>query len=291
MNYYEILGLSESASLDDIKRSYRQKSMKYHPDRNNDPNAASEMGKINEAYEILGDTAKRHQYDMEKTLSMGGFPGGAMNIHDIMSGFFGMGGFEGGPEIHVFNGSNMNDLFEQMSRPPAIQQHVYITMEDAFFGLNHSLTVERWSIINRQKIKENVKIDIYLQPGVQNHEVITVENQGNRINERIVGNIEITVVIQEHEHFQRDKYDLIYNKTITLKEALCGFSFELKHLNKKTYMLNNDKNHMIISPGHRQTINGLGFQRGNQCGNLIIVFRVEFPNLSKEIIEQLKNIL
>ena len=307
MNYYEVLGVSESASVDEIKKSYRQKSMKYHPDRNSDSNAAEKMGEINEAYEVLGDANKRRLYDMEKSLSMGG---NAMNIHDIMSGLFGMGGINGingmgglsgmsgmgginveGPEVHFFSGS-MNDIFEQMNRPPPVQQHIYITLEESFFGSNRKVEVERWSIINRQKIRENVKVEIYLQPGIQHHEVITIENQGNRMNERIIGNIEITVVIQEHDVFKRINHDLIYNKTISLKEALCGFSFELHHLNRKTYLLNNEKNHMIISPGYRQTVNGLGFQRGNQCGNLIIVFSVKFPeSICEEKLEQLKNIL
>ena len=74
MSYYEVLNVSKDASIDEIKKAYRQLSMKNHPDRNPDPNAVAEMGKINEAYETLGDANKRRMYDMENSLLQGGIP-------------------------------------------------------------------------------------------------------------------------------------------------------------------------------------------------------------------------
>ena len=64
-NYYEILGVSKNATADEIKKAYRTLAFKYHPDRNQGNAAAEEKFKqISAAYDVLGDEAKRRQYDM-----------------------------------------------------------------------------------------------------------------------------------------------------------------------------------------------------------------------------------
>ena len=86
--------------------------------------------------------------------------------------------------------------------------------------------------------------------------------------------------------------DLIYKKTITLKEALTGFSFEVQHINGKNISINNHVNRTIVKPGYTKTIPGLGMVRDNNKGNFIIEFAVEFPeSLSDDQLTQLANIL
>jgi len=65
-DYYQILGVSRGASLEDIKKAYRRLALKYHPDRNpeNREEATEKFKEINEAYEVLGDPEKRRQYDL-----------------------------------------------------------------------------------------------------------------------------------------------------------------------------------------------------------------------------------
>ncbi len=64
MNYYEVLEVPKTASADDIKKAYRQKALKYHPDKNpGDKSAEAKFKEANEAYEVLSDNDKRHQYD------------------------------------------------------------------------------------------------------------------------------------------------------------------------------------------------------------------------------------
>lgn len=64
MNYYEVLGVSKTATAEEIKKAYRNLAFKYHPDRNPDDKKAEEMfKKINAAYDVLGDESKRRQYD------------------------------------------------------------------------------------------------------------------------------------------------------------------------------------------------------------------------------------
>lgn len=77
-DYYAVLGVSSTASAEDIKKQYRRLAKKYHPDANpNDPKAADRFKEISEAYQVVGDAEKRKQYDeMRRLGAFGGFPGG-----------------------------------------------------------------------------------------------------------------------------------------------------------------------------------------------------------------------
>ena len=106
-DYYEILGISKSASESEIKKAYRKMAIKYHPDKNpDDPTAEDKFKKAAEAYEILSHADKRAKYDQYGHAAFeggaGGFGGGGMNMEDIFSQFgdifggaFGGGGFSG----------------------------------------------------------------------------------------------------------------------------------------------------------------------------------------------------
>lgn len=91
-DYYEVLGVSHSASKDEIKKSFRRLAMKYHPDRNKDDEQAAEKFKeAREAYEVLADSQKRQAYDQFGHAGVsqgpGGFGGAGANSEDIFSGF------------------------------------------------------------------------------------------------------------------------------------------------------------------------------------------------------------
>lgn len=100
-DYYEILGISKSASDADIKKAYRRLAKKYHPDVNKEPDAAEKFKEVQEAYDVLSDAQKRSQYDQfghaafdqNAGFGGGGF-GGFGSMDDIFSQFFG-GGFGG----------------------------------------------------------------------------------------------------------------------------------------------------------------------------------------------------
>ena len=93
-DFYEILGLSKSATQAEIKKGYRKMAIKYHPDKNPDDKTAEEnFKKAAEAYEILSDENKKARYDQyghaafEGPQGGGGFGGGGMNMDDIFSQF------------------------------------------------------------------------------------------------------------------------------------------------------------------------------------------------------------
>ena len=117
-DYYEVLGVSKSASESEIKKAYRKLAIKYHPDKNPDDKEAEEKFKeAAEAYEVLSDAEKKQRYDQFGHSGMGGaggFGGGGMNMDDIFSQFgdifggFGGGGFGGGgSRRRVRKGSNL----------------------------------------------------------------------------------------------------------------------------------------------------------------------------------------
>jgi molecular chaperone DnaJ len=120
-DYYEILGVSKSAGMDEIKKAYRKQAMQYHPDRNPGDKVAEEKFKeAAEAYDVLSTPEKKARYDQFGHAGMGGaggFGGAGMNMDDIFSNFgdifesMGFGGFGrsrgGGGGRQVRKGSNL----------------------------------------------------------------------------------------------------------------------------------------------------------------------------------------
>jgi len=96
MEYYSILEIEKTATIEEIKKSYRKLAMKYHPDRNKgDKEAEEKFKKINEAYSVLSDPQKRKQYDMYGSVWGAGwwFGGVDVDLSDIFEQFFGGAGW------------------------------------------------------------------------------------------------------------------------------------------------------------------------------------------------------
>jgi DnaJ-class molecular chaperone len=308
-NYYDILGVSENASADEIKKAYRKLSLKYHPDKNpGKPECVEMFQKISEAFEVLRDPSKKQEYDMTRNNPFfgGGGMGGSPNMsfrtgdpmEDIFASFFGgvPGGFPAGfpagfppgfgqgfpgdfmagnPNIRIFrNGVQVN----MQQKPQAIVKHLTVTMEQVLYGATLPLEVERYIMEGQNKVHEIQKIYVTVEKGVDDNEMILLENQGNVVNENCKGDIKVFIKIENTTDFIRKGLDLWINKQISLKEALCGFSFDLKYVNNKSYTINNQAGN-VIPPEYQKVIPNMGFTRGNHVGNLIIHFHIDFPTV------------
>jgi DnaJ-class molecular chaperone len=318
-NFYKVLGVDEKASKEEIKKSYRTLQMKYHPDRNNNSQDANIMTqKLNEAYETLGDDEKREEYDMTRNnpflkggsnmdvpmddiinmmfggmggfpgMQMGGFPGmqmGGMQMRGIPS----MHGLPPGTKIHFFQGGNpMN--FQQMQKPTAILKNINIKISQVLTGANIPLEIERWIMEQGMKVFETETIYVTIPKGIDDGELILLKDKGNVLNETCKGDIKIFVKIDNDSMFKRAGLDLVLEKSINLKDALCGFSFEITYINGKSYTLNNNAGN-IIPHGFRKIIPNMGLERESHKGNMIIEFNVQFPEkLSESVIASLKKI-
>jgi len=118
-----------------------------------------------------------------------------------------------------------------------------------------------------------------------------LREQGNSINDTCKGDVKVFINISNDSQFTRRGLDLIMHKEISLKEALCGFSFEIKYINGKVYTINNQTGN-IIPPNYEKVIPNMGLTRENHVGNLIIIFNTKFPEtLPKETLEAIGKLL
>lgn len=324
MNFYEVLNVSQNATFDDIKKSYRTLSFKYHPDKN--PGHEDEFKLVNEAYQTLSDTNSRKQYDFEINIyndhneindnintAMSNIFETMLNIkkskknNDLKDNFlniFTSGIINGAnssnidniyfdnipmPMPNSFNNLKQNDIDIINDEPDDIQIDINISFEDSYKGCCIPIIIER--NVNKTKIykeKENIYVDI--PPGIDNNEIIEIKDKGNILNNK-QGNIKIHVFIEPHISFYRNGINLILKQKISFKESLCGFSFNINHLNGNTIKFNSSKGN-IIQNGDKKIIKDLGFFRNNQTGNLIIEFFVEHPpnKLTDEQLQTIDNI-
>jgi DnaJ-class molecular chaperone len=288
---YETLGIEPDANDEQIKKAYKKLAFQFHPDRNSDPSAHVKFQEINEANEVLSDPNKRSQYDNQ----LNGVPTMQFrDINDIFRSFFGAAAGIGVPEMHVFQGmqGGPNVFFQNMSKPMPIVKTLNITMEQAYLGGSFPIEYERWNITGNTRVDEKVMMYVTIPCGIGDNEMLIVPDNGNTINGTAKGDIKINIQITNTTEFKRQGLDLIYKKTVTLKEALCGFDFETKHINGKMLAFKNNQNPFIIKPGFKKVIPEFGMKRENNTGNLIIDFDIVFPDqLTPEQIKTLSDIL
>jgi chaperone protein DnaJ len=139
-DFYEILGLEKGASDEEIKKAFRKKALKYHPDRNpGDKESEEKFKELNEAYQVLSDPQKKAQYDQYGTADFNGagFDGGSDfsgfgGFGDIFESFFG-GGFSGGGSRRRNGPQKGDDLEYTLS----------LTFEEAVFGCEKEINITR----------------------------------------------------------------------------------------------------------------------------------------------------
>jgi molecular chaperone DnaJ len=147
-DYYEILGVGRNATADEIKKSYRQLAIKYHPDKNPGDKAAEEKFKeAAEAYEVLSDQNKRAGYDrfghQGASAAGGGYGGGGMNMDDIFSQFGDVFGDGGNPFESFFGGGGGRRSGRGGVRGNNVRIKVKLTLKEIAEGVEKKVKYNR----------------------------------------------------------------------------------------------------------------------------------------------------
>ena len=141
-DYYDILGISKSASESEIKKAYRKKAIKYHPDKNpGDSSAEENFKKAAEAYEVLSNSEKRSKYDQFGHSAFdgsGGFGGGGMNMDDIFSQFGDIFGSAFGGGFGGFGGGG-----QRRSKGSNLRIRVSLELKEIVLGVEKKIKVKR----------------------------------------------------------------------------------------------------------------------------------------------------
>ena len=146
-DYYKVLGVSKTASKDEIKQSYRKLAREHHPDANtDDPGAAERFKEISEAYNVLSDDKRRKEYDEARSLFGGGYrPGGGGTGAGgfDMSDLFGQGGAPGGERLSdlfggLFGGRGRGGATTRSRRGADVETEATLTFREAAEGVTRS---------------------------------------------------------------------------------------------------------------------------------------------------------
>ena len=230
-DYYSVLGVSRTASEENIKKAFRKKAMEYHPDRNKgNPKAEEKFKQINEAYAVLGDTKKRSQYNrfgsegFHKRFSREDIFKN-FNFGDTFSGFDPQSSFGGGQRIpdletflsrHGFRGNSSrkgNDL----------RQDFHISFEEAALGTSRVVLIEQ----NGKKIKTHFKIP---EGSLDGKRLRLVGKGQTGFNGGPPGDLYLKIRINKHPLFYREEDNVILTKEISLTDALIGTTVEVPTL-------------------------------------------------------------
>ncbi len=218
---YQTLNVSENASQDEIKKSYRRLARQYHPDLNKTKEAEEKFKEINAAYEILSDEEKRRQYDQFGDNMFGGqnFSDFAKSrstsedLDDILSSIFGKGGFSQrfSQNSQGFSGFNFSNFAPENLDMTAT---LNVSVLDTLLGNKKQVSINNDTF--------SLKIPI----GVEEGEKIRVRNKG-KTGRTGRGDLLLEIHIEEDEMYRREKDDIIQTFDLPLKTALFGGKIEI----------------------------------------------------------------
>lgn len=246
---YSILGVTKTASPDEIKRAYRRLASQYHPDKQGGDTA--KFQEIEEAYRTLSDPAKRAEYDNPHQnihMNFGGHPG--FNFDDIFSMF----------------GVNQ----QRAQRTMSARMTLWVTLEDITTGGPRLISVQQGNSVG------NVEVDIPI--GLDDGDTIRYPKMAPDGMDLI-----ITYRVRPHEKWERHGRDVIGNETIDIWDLILGCELPIKDLTGTELILRVPSN---TQPGSMLRLKGRGIPNSNipgrhrrgPGGDLLIRVQARIPN-------------
>lgn len=286
IDYYSILGVSKTATADEIKKSYRKLARKYHPDINpNDEEAKLKFQQINEANEVLSDPDKRKKYDAygenwkhaeeyEKAQQQQSQNGGFADYTNF-------GGFGGGS--YSFGGDDeggFSDFFESLfgGRQSASGSRHSRSFRGQDYTSELHLSLRDASETHKRTLTLNGKnLRITIPAGVSDGQVIKLAGQGAPgKNGGPNGDLYITFVIEEDSKFKRVGDDLYTTADLNLYTAVLGGEETIDTFTGKVKL----KIAAGTQNGTKVRLKGKGFpvyKKDGQSGDLIITYAIRIP--------------
>jgi len=297
---YDVLGVDEDASKEEIKKAYRTLARKHHPDRNpDDPNAEEKFKKIQKAYSILSDEEKRQQYDAQRRFGGGGFGGpnggrgswsqgsGGPEIRfeqgnfddvfgrggglgDIFESFFGgrggSGATRGQDPFRQQRGGQRRGRGRQRSRQPSgqdIETTLRLSFEEALEGGRKQVELPTGESI-RLKIPDGVRDGTKIR--------LRGRGQAGPTGER--GDLYVTFDVGDHPRFRRKGDDIHLTETVDVFEALFGTERRIPTPYGQRIKVTIPAG---TQPGEKLRLRGQGVKTDDRQGDLYVEVDVEVP--------------
>lgn len=298
-DYYKTLGVSRTATKEEIRKAYKKIARENHPDVKPDDKAAAERFKqATESYEVLGDDEKRKQYDQfgsaYRHAGKGGSPfgqrGGAGPID--LSDLFGEGGIDlgdlfGGAAASGFRGGfgGGGPRGPQPTRGQDIRTEIQIPFGISASGGTHEITINRGGEVE----KLEVKVPAGIKPGG----TLRLSGKGEAgLAGGAAGDLLVTVNVAPHPWFRRETNDVLVDVPLTVTEAALGAKVDVP-------TLSGDEVTVTIPPGTssgaKLRLKGKGFpdQKSKQPGDQLVVVKIvpprELSDRARELLQQFAN--
>ncbi len=280
-DYYQVLGISRSASADEIQSAYKRLSLKFHPDKNpDDQRAADEFKLVQEAFGALGDESTRAAYDQfgpaykqaqAARAGGGGFPGGAGGAGGVdFSSLFG-GGVDLGD---LFGGGRRQGASGGPSRPRRgqdLRARIQVPFQVAAIGGGHELPIQPEGPGGRTE-----RLTIKIPPGLSSGEVLRLKGQGGSIAGGPSGDVLVTVDVAPHPWFRREGDNLMIELPVTPQEAVLGARIDVPTLDEGPVVVTIPPD---TSSGTKLRLRGKGIinQKTGTPGDELVEVRIVVP--------------